>query len=496
MDATSKPLVERVIRGSFTAFIITTFGAMLAYLIRVFYSRTLSIENYGLFYAIFGLINTIAVFIDLGFSYSIVYLVPKYIKAKKYRIAWNIFVHGLIVPLGISLVVSLLLVIFAPFLATSYFKVPGSENLIYLSCIYLVAYVLLYELTQIFTGVQKEKYYSSIIVSKWLLTFIFSLFFLFFDSPNIIYFAIAWALGHILTALIFIYLLYFKLPRLAKNKFSWDSKLFRQMQSLAFPAFLVTVMSSVISFADSFFLTYLRGVKEVGIYNIAGPLTGIITIVLSPIQTLFLPLISHLMEGEKGKVIYIINKILIIVPFISIYFSLFIIMFPKELIHLIFGEKWVVPVELPVTILSIAVVASSLSMILGTVILGIGRVKDWLKMSVVLAIVNIALDTLLVWRYGVLGLTITATIMASLSVTFFLLFIKRIISITIPITYYMKLLFFIIIIYSTVQIIGFYPNNWISLVITGTLYSLGYFSIGYVLKVYDKEMLMILLRKK
>src|SRR5258708_3171750 len=102
-----QPLKERVIKGGITVLILSLLGAVFAYLIRILFSRTLSIENYGLFYAVFGLIGMITTYSDLGFGYSVVYYLPKYIKSKEYSKAWNVFIHGQFISLSVSVIISM-----------------------------------------------------------------------------------------------------------------------------------------------------------------------------------------------------------------------------------------------------------------------------------------------------------------------------------------------------------------------------------------------------
>ena len=200
----SPTLQEKVIKGGVVVLVLSFLGSVCAYLIRILFSRSLSVENYGLFYAVFGLFSIITAYMDLGFGYSVVYLLPKQIKFKNYVKAWNIFIYGQVISLIMSLVASICFIFLAPFLAKNYFKVPGSEILIYIFSVYLISFTIINGLIQIFTGFQKEKYYASIAVARWFLTLVFSVLFLTLGFSNIVYYAIALCLGHILTVLIYL----------------------------------------------------------------------------------------------------------------------------------------------------------------------------------------------------------------------------------------------------------------------------------------------------
>lgn len=489
-------LQEKVVKGSFITLSLTLLGSIFAYLIRILYSHTLTIENYGLFYAVFASFNLIVGYGDLGFGYAIVYLLPKYLKQKDYSRVWNIFIYGQTISLAMSLVAAVVLVIIAPFLADYYFKVPGSENLIYILCIYLVVLSVLNGLVQLFTGLQKEKYFSSITATRWFLTLTFSILFFLFDLPNVIFYAFAWAFGHILTAAVFLFLFLNRHPYLSKNKIIWNSSILRQMFSLALPALLENFVGTSVIFVETFLLTLIRGVKDVGVYNVIYPLTSISVILLAPINNLILPLVSHLMEGERQIIKYLVNRILEIIPFIGIYFSLFLILFPSNIVGLIFGQKWLGLVELPLTVLSVGSIGFLISEILGTVVIGTGKIKARLKVNAILAVFSIILDVFLIWKYGVLGVVITNSLIRLALGIWCLKIVKEAVSFQIPLKFYLKMIIISIMIFSIVRMMGLSPRNLIELVIYGIVYTILFALLGLLLKIYDKRFILILKPKK
>ena len=488
-------LQEKIIKGGVVVLVLAFLGSVCAYLIRILFSRTLSIEDYGLFYAVFGLFSIITAYIDLGLGYSVVYLFPKQIKFKNYAKAWNIFIYGQVISLIMSVIASICFIILAPFLAQNYFKKPGSEILIYIFCVYLISFTIINGFIQIFTGFQKEKYYSSIAFSRWFLTLVFSFLFLKLGFSNIVYYAIALCLGHILTALIYFFLFMKKYTFFIKQKIVWEKSVFRHMFSFAFPSLLETIIVSLAVLGDTFFLTLFKGVRVVGVYNIIYPLASIPLVLINPINGLLLPLVSHLMEGEEDVLKSLLEKILRVVPFIWLYFTLFMILFPSSIAGLIFGQKWVGLVEIPVTILSIGILAMLMNGILGAITLGIGKVKAKLKMATFTAIIGLILNGFFTYHWGVLGTVITTSVMAFIVSFLFSRIISSVIPFRIPYLFYMKLLFFSSIIYFLVKITGIYPKNWFELIIIGLVYSMMYVIFGYTLKVYDRRLLFMILPK-
>ncbi len=491
-----KSLKERVIKGSIIVFVMAFFGSLFAYLVRVLFSHSLTIENYGLFYATLSLFAMASIYIDLGFGYAIIYLLPKYIKLKDYSKAWNIFVHGMTVSLAMSIVVSVALVIIAPFLAKNYLKMERAENLIYIFCIYLISSTVLTGLSQIYAGLQKEKYYSAINLLKWIFIFVFALIFFLSDFPNVLFYAIAWTLAHVVTAVIFIFLLYRKHSFLTENKVVWEGKILKTLWSFALPSFLESMVYSFVILTDTFFLTLFKGVREAGIYNIIYPIASVSIMLLNPLNNLLLPLVSDLMEGEKDKLTYLVNKVLEAVPFAGIYFALFVIMFPSSIVALIFGTKWSGLTEAPLMIIAVGCIGLLLSIILGTILIGTGRIRERLKLLALTGIFYVVLNAVFIWKFGIYGVVITNTLLGLTLSVMFLKAINKLISFKIPYLFYFKISVFSLALYILVRFTRIDPHTWFEFITYGLLYTLLYALIGYFLKMYDKKVILMFFGKR
>jgi O-antigen/teichoic acid export membrane protein len=483
---------EKILKGSFTVLILSLLVSPIGYFIRAFYSHTLTIETFGLFFAVLTFFNMIATYNDLGFGATVSYFLPKYIKEKKYSQALSVYRYGQFIQVGTATFVSVIIFLLAPFLANHYFKIPGSENLIYILCIYLISTSFLNSLLQVFIGLQKERYYSSINLIRLLLTLSFSIIFWFFDLPNIVFYALSWALGYSITALIYSFLLSKKFNFLTDNKLIWDKDLFNKMYSYAIPTLITTSIASFITFSDTFFLTLIKDVREVGIYSIVLPLAAIPNMFVSPIHNLLFPLISHLVEGDKKKIGYITGRILIIVTFLSLYFALFIVMFPSTIVALIFGQKWVGLVEIPLIILSMGYIAIALYTTFGIIVAGLGEVKKRVKITLFIALLNAITSAFLVYFYGVVGVAIANSLVALLTVFLFGKIVKSSVSFNYPLTDYLKLILFSTLLYSFVTLLKFNPTTWASFILTGIIYSFIFMAFGYFIKVYDKNILRLL----
>lgn len=491
----SKSLGQTVIQGSVIAILFTFIGSASAYLVRVIYSRSLSVEMYGLFFAVFGLVNILSSYTGLGFAHAVTYFVPKQFKLKKYHDLWNTFIYGQIIQVGISVLFSAVLIVSASFLSDKYFKVSGAENLIYAFCAFLILTSLINSLLQIFTGLQKVKYYSSINALRTFFVLLFSLFFLFLGIHNTVYYAFAWDLGYLITFLIFLSLLWVKFPHLTNNSIVWRKEIFKAMYKYAIPAFSSTIIFSLMVSADTFLLTLYKGVKEVGVYNVIVPVAAIPVIFLSPLNNVFFPLVSHLYEGEKEKLGYLINKIYEFVPFIGVYFALFVVLFPSSTVGLIFGEKWLGVSQLPLTFLALGYIANLTAGISDTVILGIGKTKARLIVYVLVAIVTVLFHIILISQFGVMGAVMSNNISYLFLALMLTVLIKKVVDFKIPYLFYLKMFLFALLLFITVRLTAFLPGSLPVLILSGILYTILFGLFGYYLKIYDKKILLLIIPK-
>ncbi|MFA5933006.1 MAG: oligosaccharide flippase family protein [Microgenomates group bacterium] len=477
-------LSKRIFKGTSIIIFFSLLTSPLGYVLRILYSNSLSIEMYGLFYSLLAFFGILTTYKDLGFGYSVTYLIPKFIKQKDFQKSWLVFKYNQFIEVGTSILLSLILIASAPWLSINYFKVPEAQNLIYIFCIYFIANSFLEALYKMFTGLQQEKIYSSIQFSRLFLALIFSLLFLVFDYANILYFTLAWALSHIICTVVYTYSLSQNMD-FKKKTLSWDRKLFTTMLQYAIPTLITTSIYTFITFTDNFFLTLFKNVREVGIYNIILPLISIPSIFLSPINNLLFPLVSHLMEGEQTKTRYILNASLQLIPFVGSYFSLFIILFPSFTVQIIFGAKWVGLVETPLRIMAFGSILALLSSFLTTIASGMGKVRERMQISVIIAIFNVILSIILIRLYGITGAAVASTAVYLLSIILFAKTVKKELIFNFPFKLYGIIIIFSLFLYIFIEFTGFAPHNFIQFIITGIIYSFIVFVFGLALGIFD-----------
>lgn len=481
---TLHPMTERILKGSTIVMIFTLATAPMGYLLRMMLSRTLSIEMYGLYFAMVSFFSFFTVYNDLGFGYSLSYFFPKYFRKKDYRTCWNLYLYDLAISAGVSMLISLVLFTAAPWISLNYFKVPEATFLIRVFCLYLFSNGIVTAINRLYNGMQKELYYASMELVRFILLISITFIFYLKNSGDISLYAWGLTSSYIFVAMLYSVLLRLNFSTLVHERVIWSTKLFRAMAAYAMPMALTISVYTLISFSDTFFLTLFRGVSEVGIYNVMIPIVSVFAIVLSPINYFLLPFISHHIDSEKEKIRTLLGHVLKIVPFVCFYFGIFIVLFPNPIIAILFGNKWSNMYAVGLSILALGFTLTTIAGFLTTFVIGIGKVRERLKASIVIAIVNVVGGLLLIPRYGVIGVASSLVITSLVSLILLGNIIQPELRFRYPIGFYSKLIAFGGVLFVACRYFHLSPSGWGTLIAYGLVYTMVMGLFGLWINVY------------
>lgn len=465
------PLTERILKGGTIVMIFTLATAPMGYLLRMMLARSLSIEMYGLYFAMVSFFSFFTTYNDIGFGYSLSYFFPKYFRKKDYRTCWNLYTYDLVISVGVSILLSLVLFLAAPWITHNYFKVPEATYLIRVFCLYLFSNSIVTAINRLYNGMQKELYYASMEFVRFLLLIGITFVFYLKNSGDVSVYAWGLTSSYLCIAFLYSALLRGNFAILVRQPLAWNQKLFRQMAAYALPTAVTTSVYTIISFSDTFFLTLFRGVGEVGIYNVMVPIVSVFAIVLSPINYFLFPFISRHIDTDKEKIRTLFTHVLKIIPFTCSYFAIFIILFPNPIISILFGNKWSSTYAAGLSILALGFTITTMTSFFTTFVIGIGKVRERLKVSLIIAVVNILGGISLVPRLGVIGVAISVIITAFVSLVLLGNIIQTELRFHYPISFYAKLIVFGGVLFAVCRWFGLAPSGWGTLILYGLVYT-------------------------
>ena len=479
---------DKLLKRLFIVYFFTFMAAPVSYLIRILFARNLSIEEYGVFYAVIAFFGLIGIFNDFGIKQALVHYLPKFLRNKQYgKIKSSIFI---VLGIGIitAVIIAIITYIIKSCLAESFFKTNLTLLILPIFAFIFILQNIFDVLLNIFKGYRKEIFYSSMNPIRLLIVLIISFMIYLFTKENLlILFSITWVLSFLLTIILYLLPLFKTSSNLKKQKSKYDKDIISKLFKYGFFIMLSSAASVLLGRIDVLMLTYFKGVSEVAFYEIALPIASIILIMISPVTSFLFPNISYFYHSKKfDRIKSIIKAIYNTGLFLFLPIGLTFFLFPQEIIIILFGVKYV-SAKITLQILSIGFIFKGFSLLNFSIVDGMGKVKIKSLIIYIGAGLNIILNAILIPLAGIEGAAMAT------SISFFLMFLSSLIFLTKNIKFKPSIknwiktiinsILFIIIVYILKTIIeaNIYIEATLVLLISGLIYLF----IGFKWKILD-----------
>jgi O-antigen/teichoic acid export membrane protein len=294
----------------------------------------------------------------------------------------------------------------------------------------------------------------------------------------------------------------FKLPEIfEKHKLGKVEKtnVRKEVFSYSWPLLFSSLITTIFYWIDSFLLGYFMGAVNVGLYNAATPLVGLMAFIPAMFSQLFFPMITREFSMKNNRVIKELSKQVgkwILILNLPLFFIMFL--FPTTLIRILFGEQYIFASSV-LQILAVGGFISSLVFLSTDLISMVGKSKIILINIICASILNILLNIILIPKFGLNGAAI------STSITTILLSI----SLFIEVKYYVRLIplrkkIFKIFAISLIPLLlvifikKYIATNFLTLILLGSFFLLSYIFLLLITKSLDRNDILILksLKKK
>lgn len=208
-------------------------------------------------------------------------------------------------------------------------------------------------------------------------------------------------LGYLVALLAATFITYHLLNRLfpLRGEFQFHG---REMATFSAPLIVSTVINTLLTRTDTVMLGYLRSSNEVGIYNAAYPLTGVLLLVLGAFGYLYLPVASRL-DGDEddsvGRIYEVTTKWVYLIVF-PVFVT--VVVFPDSIVSFVFGGDYVGAGAA----LSVLAIGSFTSAAFGRnreTLSALGATKFILVSNAVAFVINFFLNLFLIPIYGFMG---------------------------------------------------------------------------------------------
>lgn len=409
---------SKTIKGTVIIFVFSLLASFFAYLFRYILAKNLSLSDFGFFFSLIALGGLFFLIKDIGMTQSIFYFIPRFVARKNIIGIDSLVTTVAKVSVFSSLLVSLLMMVFANFLVLHYFK-TGSAFFIILYAIVFFINCLELLLQNLFSAFQDQFTYSVHNFSRNFLVVLFvSIGFLFFGHYGILVPLTSYLVSCAILLSFFGYLFYkkiFSAFRASRNRKSFD---FKRLLLFGVPATLSSLGFLVITYADTLILTYFKPLEQVGLYNVAVPIITLMIYFPIAISLAIRPMSAELWIKREIKslnfVIENTNKYALIVLLPA---AALLCAYPDLVLRLLFGDKFV-GASSALVILSIGAIFYGIAHININFIFGISGPKLTTYIWISAAILNVILNFVLIPKYGIVGAAIGT--MMSYMLLFFL----------------------------------------------------------------------------
>ncbi len=376
-------------------------GNILGMVNQIVLGRFLGPDMYGLFNLALSVVmiaSTLAVF---GFFGSLSRFIPFNIKQDKREKIRSVIDFSMFFVLSNGIVFAVALYLLAGQIAVGIFNEPELEGPLKLFAVGIPILAIQQVLRGIVRGFKEAKLDALIFnVGDRIIKvgfFFVSLLFIYR-----LYGAIAsYVVGALVTSVIAIWLITQRIFR--EYRTTGKAPVAKEILSFSWPLALTGFSFLFVTKTDKILLGIYLTKHEVGIFSPALVIAGMLIFVATAFKYIFLPTVSEYFSrndiGALERLFKSTSKwiFLVVLPLFML-----ILIFPKEIITLLYGSKYVEG-YLALVILSCGIAMNDFAGTAGNILVGGGHTKLNLMCEIIAAVTNIVLAVILIPRYGITG---------------------------------------------------------------------------------------------
>ncbi len=395
--------LKKIVKGTGIIFAGSLFTILLGFPSKILVVRSLSQADYGIYSLALVVLGIFTILPMLGLSEGITRQLAYY-KDSKQKID-EIISFSLIIILISGILSSILLYVLSGTISVTVFKNPSlSEPLKIFSLVIpfaLITNIIIF----IFRGfgkVEVKVYFQDILYKVFFITFVVVVFVKGLSLIGILY---SVAASYIITTIVLIFYSS-DILRVSINKKVFYTGI--ELLKFSLPLLLVGMLGMIISGTDTLMLGYFRTPQEVGQYNVARSLAGLIPMFIGSAAYIYLPVASQL-YSEKGpkelaRTYQIITKWLF-----SGTFPIFLILlvFPSIVLSTLFGSSYV-SASIALQILAIGLMFHVVNGLNGLSLIVIGKTKIITIITFFTMVLNVILNFVLIPQFGIVGASIAS----------------------------------------------------------------------------------------
>lgn len=407
----------------------TLFANIFSYLFRLLLAKNLSVDEYGLVFAVVAFFSLILIFATFGLSPALSKLIAEFDVRRQTGKIKEILGWATVILFSSSAIIMLLAFALADWLAAVYFDTPDAALLVrlYGLAFFLLPFTLLIRST--FRGKQRMD-----LEAAYQFFFGLSLPVTAFVLLKLGYGVLAAMYSYILMPILLIVLFSRNMYRLISDgrHFRLRKKTLKKLVLFGLPFTVTGFSATLLANTDTVLLTGMSSLYEVGLYQAALPTANILLLFGSILATVLLPLSSELWKRNKKDIITdSLSKLYTYAVMGFLPIVLTFIVYADFILNILFGNEFS-EATAALQILAVGAAFLVFNAINSATLSGIGFPKENAKAIMGGVVVNIIANLLLIPSFGITGASIATMLSALVIFWLSIYYIKRHISCKFP----------------------------------------------------------------
>lgn len=395
----------------------------------IFIARLLGSDAYGLYTIALFAPNLILIFRDWGITYAMIRFTAKYRAEGRMDEVRSVIFTGLIFELASGLTLCLISIVISDYLAVYAFNRPVLAPLIQIASFYILASAVVSAASAAFTGLERMALNSIMTICQSIIKtgLIIALVVLGFGTSGAVIGLTTATFSAGLIGIALLLKVYKTLPKPISHKLEIKEYL-KEMLFYGIPLSLAVIVASFMAQYYAFLLPiyYVSDNTLIGNYGIAQTFIVLIGFFSTPITTMMFPAFSkldHQKDKETLKQVYQFSvkyASLLVVPVVAIIMAL-----AEPGVSVLFGSTYAAaPLYLALLAIGYSYAAFG-NLSTSNLINSQGQTKFILKTTILTACIGIPIGTVLVLKFGVIGLIVTSLIEGVPSLVISLYWIRK-----------------------------------------------------------------------
>lgn len=390
-------------RGFQFTFVVHVTTMLLLYLVHIVLARTLGSAEYGIFAFVFSWLSVVALFGKFGFDLVAQRFVPDYVANGRWSLARGVLLRGFQIPTVISLLLAVVLA------AGSAALVRESNPHLYHTFLLAACLIPFFVWTRMLQGAfialkrpALAQIPEGVLQPSILLVALAAIAYLRpggVTAPDTM-FLLLWVVA-ITAAITTLYFRSRVMPAPLQHVAHVEFRM-REWMQVALPALVISGMHLIMGYTDIIMVGWLRDTTESGIYSAAVRLAMLVNTPLAIINTVLIPFISQLYHsGQLRELQGAVSLAARLSGFLSL--LAFAVLWLLAVFFLgLFGEDFVSG-ELAMHILMVGQLVNVLCGSVGFLMTLTGNQWSAAVVFLLAAILNVALNYVLIGHYGMVG---------------------------------------------------------------------------------------------